>query len=169
MPAYKPRQAALWLAGQGHPILPLHSISDSGACTCGAPGCASPGKHPFAALAPNGAKNATADTAVVAAWFDEHYWLNYGIRADNVFVVDVDVKHDGLKRWHKLYSEPTRFLPHTWQVRTGSGGRHVFFAPVDGVRNGTLDKGIDLRSRGAYVVGPGCKTASGGVYGWDYQ
>ena len=41
-----PRQAALWFASKGFPVLPLHSYD--GGCTCGNARCESPGKHPFA-------------------------------------------------------------------------------------------------------------------------
>jgi hypothetical protein len=164
--SFTPRQAALWFAGQGHKILPLNSVTDSGQCTCGKSDCPSPGKHPLAELAPNGAKNATADVAAVGAWFDEHYWLNFGIVCDKLFVVDIDVRGNGIETWRQIYSQPTRHLPHTWMVRTGSGGRHVFFQGLEGtnIRNGRLDAGIDLRTRGAYIVGPGCRHASGGLY-----
>jgi len=161
-----PRQAALWFVSQGHPVLPIHSITDDGTCTCGSSSCQSPGKHPFADLAPHGAKDASADPSAVTAWFDEHYWLSYGIRCDKLFVVDVDVKHGGLETWHKLHSAPTHHLPHTWQARTGSGGLHVFFNALERARNGVLEPGIDLRSAGAYIVGVGCKHVSGGAYDW---
>ena len=167
---YTPRQAALWFAGQGHKILPLHSITDAGACTCGSAECHSPGKHPHAELVPNGAKNASIDVAVIEAWFDERYWLNYGIACDQLFVVDVDVKDYGLETWRVICGEPTRYVPHTRTVRTGGGGLHVFFQPIGAnIRNGKLDRGIDLRTRGAYVVGAGCRHKSGNLYVWDHQ
>ena len=34
------------------------------------------------------------------------------------------------------------------------------------IRNGALDKGIDLRGVGGYIVGPMCRHASGGAYRW---
>ena len=161
-----PRQAALRFASQGHAVLPLNSINDAGACTCGRGDCPSPGKHPFATLAPHGAKDATTDMATVESWFAECYWLSYGIRTDTLFVVDVDIKHGGLETWHRLHSAPTHHLPHTWQVRTGGGGLHIFFKPLERARSGTLERGIDLRSVGAYVVGVGCKHVAGSTYQW---
>ena len=88
-------------------------------------------------------------------WFDEAYWLNYGISTDKLLVIDVDTKNDGLKTWRDMSTQPTRAVPHTWQVKTGSGGLHVIFDnPEAKVRNGELDKGVDLRGIGGYIVGP---------------
>ena len=49
---------------QGFPVLPLHSVTEAGACTCGDVSCHSPGKHPFARFAPHGLKDATIDLDV---------------------------------------------------------------------------------------------------------
>src|SRR5262245_25890007 len=122
-----PRQAALWFASKGYPVLPLHSVTENGACTCGAPDCHSPGKHPYATLAPNGLKTATAELKAVRQWFAEAYWLNYGVTTDKLLVIDVDTKNDGRGTWRSMWMVPTRALPNTWTVRTGSGGLHVIF------------------------------------------
>jgi hypothetical protein len=118
-----------------------------------------------AELVPNGLKNATTNAVTVTDWFEEAYWINYGIVTDDLLVIDVDVKHGGLGRWDEICSEPTRPLIHTWTVHTGSGGRHVMLKNV-GIRSGKLDKGIDIRGIDAYVVGPCCKHVSGGIYKW---
>jgi hypothetical protein len=162
-----PRQAALWFAGKDYAVLPLHSIAEHGACTCGNARCESPGKHPYALLAPNGLKNATAELDTVRQWFDECYWLNFGVTTDRLLVIDVDRKTDGLKTWRDMSTQPTRALPHTWTVRTGGGGLHVIFDNTEAkIRNGALDKGVDLRGVGGYIVGPYSKHASGGMYKW---
>ena len=161
-----PRQAARWFASRGFAVLPLHGVTDAGACTCGSAECHSPGKHPFAEYVPHGLKNATTDLDEVRRWFAGSYWLNYGIITDQLLTVDVDVKRDGLATWAAMCSRPTRGLVHTWQVRTGSGGLHVIFSNETGVRCGELDKGIDLRGAGGYIVGAACRHASGGIYQW---
>jgi Bifunctional DNA primase/polymerase, N-terminal len=166
---YTPRQAAMWFARQGHAVLPLHSLTEGRKCTCGDSECHSPGKHPFAAMVLHGVKDATTDEHRIRSWFDEAYWINYGVATDRLFVVDVDTKHDGIKKWFSLHSQPTHSLPHTWQVRTGSGGLHVFFVPPAKARSGDLDKGIQLKSAGGYVVGTGCRHASGKLYHWQPQ
>ena len=68
-----PRQAALWFAARGYPILPLHSVTEAGGCTCGNSDCESVGKHPFAPLAPHGLKDATVETGIIRSWFEKHY------------------------------------------------------------------------------------------------
>jgi hypothetical protein len=164
--AATPRQAALWFAARGYPVFPLHSITDNGACTCGSSACDSPGKHPYAPFAPNGFKNATCDGAIIKAWFDEHYWLNYGVVTDPFVVIDADTKHDGLKKWAALCSDLTRPLIHTWQVRTGSGGLHVMFKNPSKIRCGELDEGIQVKAAGGYIVGVTSKHKSGKQYAW---
>ena len=166
MPAtITPKQAALWFASQGHPILPLHAPTDTG-CTCGRSDCPSIGKHPFAGLVPHGAKDATTDIGKIRSWFDERYWLNFGVCTDALLTIDVDVKHSGLATWADMCGEPTRALIHTWQVRTGGGGLHVMFKNSANIRCGSLDKGIDVRGIGGYVVGPTCRHARGDTYQW---
>jgi hypothetical protein len=157
----------LWFATKGYPVLPLHSITESNTCTCGKSGCQSPGKHPYAEFTPHGVKDAITDVDTVRAWFDERYWLNYGVATDGLLVIDVDVKHNGLETWQSMYMQPTRALPHTWTARTGSGGLHVLFDNTEAkIRNGELDKGVDLRGIGGYIVGPYSKHVSGGTYKW---
>jgi len=65
-----PRQAALWFASKDYAVLPLHSVTEHSACTCGSKEC-SVGKHPYAPLAPHGLKDATTNLDTVRAWFDE--------------------------------------------------------------------------------------------------
>ena len=60
-------------------------------------------------------------------------WLNYGIATGPLLVVDIDPRNGGDKQWEKLYRKPSRYLPHTWEVITGSGGRHIIFANPTGI------------------------------------
>src|SRR5262245_20144627 len=138
-----PRQAALWFASKGFPVLPLHSVTETGTCTCGRIDCPSVGKHPVSDLAVHGVKSATLSSDNIRAW---PYWANYGIDTTKVIVIDVDVKHGGIERWREMCHQPTRALPHTWETRTGSNGRHVWFKNLANVRCGSLDKGIDVRA-----------------------
>jgi bifunctional DNA primase/polymerase-like protein len=167
--AYTARQAAMWHAQHGYAVLPLHGITDAGGCTCGDTTCKSPGKHPLADITPNGLKDATLDIDTVNGWFEKRYWANYGVLTDALFVIDVDVRKNGIETWYATYSQPTRFLPHTRTVTTGSGGQHVFFQPPPNSRSGTLDSGIDIKGKGGYVVGAGSKHAAGGFYDWTAQ
>ena len=114
-----PRQAAQWFARNGYRVLPLHSVTDAGACTCGKADCHSPGKHPFAPLAPHGLKDATDSLDTVRGWFVEHYWLNYGVSTDPFVVVDIDPKHGGLERWREMCASPV----HGADPHMGNGHR----------------------------------------------
>jgi hypothetical protein len=166
------RQAAIALARLGLKVFPLHSINDDGACTCGKSECDSQGKHPFAPLAPHGHKDATCDVATIGSWFDEHYWLNYGIATDGLLVVDADKDKGGDSAWHDISTTPIRAVPHTWRALTGGGGEHIIFR-----YNGTpikcstevLGTGVDIRSTGGYIVGVGSRHKSGRIYKWAPQ
>lgn len=84
--------------------------------------------------------------------------LNIGIvcgKKSGVFVVDIDVKDDGLKTWNNLNKQfgPVKTLYQT----TPSGGYHYFFKYTDNLDNlrGTTKihgVGIDLRTNGNQVV-----------------
>ena len=103
-------QAALWFASAGYPVLPLHSATDDGGCTCGDRSCPSPAKHPIAHLAPRGLKDAVTDLDTIRDWFTRCYWANFGICTDTLLVVDVDVKSGGVDRWKEICSQSTHGL-----------------------------------------------------------
>jgi bifunctional DNA primase/polymerase-like protein len=169
MSDFTPKQAALWFASQNFPVFPIHSVDDDGRCTCRQSDCHNEGKHPFAPLAPHGLHSATTDLEVVRSWFAEHYWLSYGIVTDELLVVDVDSRHDGERHWAELSGQPTRHVPYTWQVATGGGGLHIIFHNSPKIRCGVLERGIEIKAVGGYVVGAGCRHKSGRTYVWEPQ
>lgn len=86
-----------------------------------------------------------------------------------LIVVDVDNK--GVKRGslELLRLELDGWeLPDTFSVRTPTGGRHLFYRCSAPVRQGvnTLGPGLDVRSKGGYVVGAG-STIAGGEYAFE--
>jgi Bifunctional DNA primase/polymerase, N-terminal len=164
-----PCQAALWFASQAFPVLPRHSVTEALACTCGDGECRSEGKHPFAPHAPHGLKDAIVDLDVIRGWFREHYWLNYGVSTEALLVIDIDPRNGGDKTWAAMSMQPTRAVPHTWRVRTGGGGEHLIFANTLGIRCGDLDRGIEIKAKGGYIVGPCCRHKSGRMYVWQPQ
>ena len=136
----------------------------------------SPGKIPIGEYAPHGAASATTNEATVRGWFDaahaKGHALNYGLAMGHGrFALDLDTyKHsdalDGLEA-------VTGKLPPTAEFHTGGGGKHLVFAVPDGATvnqappraaDGTVIKGIDVRSTGGYLVGPGSVHPSGAVY-----
>ena len=60
-------------------------------------------------------------------------------------------------------------MPHTWRVDTGGGGQHLLFRNTLGVRCGDLDRGIEIKAKGGYIVGPACAHESGRRYEWQPQ
>jgi Bifunctional DNA primase/polymerase, N-terminal len=151
----------------GYAVLPLHGVADKDGklvCTCGDIECGSPGKHPHPRLAPHGLKDATGALSKIKTWPAA---LNYGVVTDPFLVVDA--RHAGLETWERLWRQPKRHLPHTWEVLTGGGGKHVIFANPAAVRSGNLAKGLDIKAVGGYVVGVGSTHISGNQYRWAPQ
>ena len=135
----------------------VHGVRD-GVCMCSrGKECPHPGKHPVG--------NAwQTQPRKPRAWDNHGYVLG---RDAGVWVLDVD-KPDALI---KLIEEHGR-LPKTMVVRTGSGGRHIYFRyPPDGepIRNRVRFRpGLDVRSDNGFVVAPPSKHVSGGEYVWEY-
>lgn len=148
---------ALALASQGFHVFPLESRS----------------KVPLITDYPN---RATRDPEQIKRWWTDPVmgWLcdyNIGIsttRFDEdkaLVVVDVDLK-DGrngndtilLFGWD---------LPPTAVNLTPTGGRHLIYVVNEPVKQGAnvLGPGLDIRSRGGYIVGPG-SIVEAGEYQW---
>lgn len=105
------------------------------------------------------------ELAQLSQKLSKHYGLTgIGIRTgDPLFVVDLDLDHnlgDGREHWAALLNEWGINEPlQTWQVQTGSGGRHLYFrwearfsALAQSAKIG--GKAIDIRSSGGFVVAP---------------
>ncbi|MEX2627134.1 MAG: bifunctional DNA primase/polymerase, partial [Ilumatobacteraceae bacterium] len=73
-------RAAFALANEGRQVLACHGIA-SGGCTCGRPGCSSPGKHP---LLRQGLHDATRDPSTIERWWTRWPDANVGIRTGAV-------------------------------------------------------------------------------------
>ncbi len=160
--------AAIVYARRGWPVFPCHGpAGPPGGCSCHRPDCASPAKHPRVA---GGLKSATTDTSQVWRWWARWPAANIALRTGEVsglVVLDVDPDHggddslDALRRDHGA-------LPPCRTIRTGSGGRHLYFAhPGRLVRNDAgrrLGPGLDVRGDGGYVIAPPSRHATGGQY-----
>lgn len=112
-------------------------------------------------------QNATRDAAQIRQWWTRWPNANIGISTSRfgddaaLIVVDVDPKNGGAEALAEL--ELTHELPPTFTVRTPSGGRHLYYVVPEPVRQGAsvLGPGLDVRSRGGYVLGPGSTTEAG--------
>lgn len=155
------RHAAMALALDDWPVLPLAWVDAAGACSCRHTDCRSPGKHPLTA---RGVHDASMGLATVEGWFNTWPSANIGLVTGakaGVVVLDVD--------------DPAALeslgvtLPSTVEVSTGrcDGARHLYFAaPTERITSRSIVAGIDLRGEASYVVVPPSRHASGEVYEW---
>jgi bifunctional DNA primase/polymerase-like protein len=160
--------AALSMAERGWHVFPCHTILHGG-CSCGK-SCRSPAKHP---MTPNGHNDAACDLAWIKAVWEDTPWANIGIRTgpeSGIWVLDLDGE-DGIQDLAKLEAENGP-LPRTPTLKTGSGGRHLYFAWPAGldIKNTTkiLGMSIDVRGAGGYVIGAGSSNVEGS-YGLGNQ
>jgi hypothetical protein len=159
-------KSALAFAARGYPVLPLYGYHDN-RCACGDIACHSPAKHPHPRLAPHGVKDATCDAAAIKSWWKQHEWLNVGVATEALLVADIDPRNGGDEAWLKLIKK--NFDVHTWRVRTGGGGEPIIFANPQGLGNGKLARGVDVKGAGGYIVGVGSLHVSGKRYAWAPQ
>lgn len=96
-------------------------------------------------------EEATTDPAKIRAWWRAVPEYNFAVATGRgVTVIDVDAHKDGYAAAMGLD------LPHTLTVRTPGGGVHLYLNSPE-VQNSVdrIARGIDVRSAGGYVVGPG--------------
>ena len=150
-------QAALNYAKLGFAVFPVHSKRENGSCTCNNDDCKSVGKHPRLG---NGLSGATKDPKIIDFWWSNAFQgANIGIATGAIsgfFVVDVDVKEDGLLAWENFKDDHGLDDYETVSQETPSGGKHVFYKmPKEGkvvTRTNVLARGIDIRGDGGYIV-----------------
>ena len=121
--------------------------------------CLPSGKRPMTL---HGFKDATCDEKQIGKWWKQWPTANIGLALDGkFFVLDVD-KPDGEKSLAELEAQHEP-LPLTTVVRTGSGGRHIYFqSPSFTVKTsaGKLGSGIDVRGANSYVLVPPSQTVA---------
>ena len=110
----------------------------------------------------------TKDKATIKAWWARWPEALIGIDCEksNLIVIDLDVKKgkDGPDNLSGIELEHG-FLPESPSVTTRSGGRHLYFNAESTHVKSSADlvaSGVDIRSRGGYVVAPGSEG-----YAWD--
>lgn len=163
------RPYARWFAKRGMSIFPCHTIEE-GRCTCHTT-CPSPGKHPNGSLVPHGVLEATTDLQTVDQWWALFPDANIGLATgavSGVTVIDIDPDKGGEDAWSNL-ENVFETVENTWWVETGSGGFHVYFEALEGVRNSAsvIGPGIDVRGDGGYVIAPPSLHVSGERYRWS--
>lgn len=160
--------AAHGYARQGWAVFPCHFPS-AGGCSCTAPDCSSPAKHP---LTSHGLHDASTRHGVIDRWWTRWPHANVAIRTGKVsglVVIDVDPAHGGSDSITKLINDHGPF-PHTTTVHTGGGGLHLYFRhPGNEIRNSSgtaVGAGIDVRGDGGYVLAPPSVHILGARYQW---
>jgi hypothetical protein len=155
-------RAAAVYAPLGFAVIPMHTTRPGGACSCSAPACPDPGKHPRLR---GWQQLAAVDAAVVGQWWRRWPQANLALatgRRFDVLDLDGDQGEEALRA--VLSIAPTE---HPGPVaRTGGSGWHLLYAPTGlGNRVGLLP-GVDWRGRGGLIVAPPSQHASGHRYTW---
>ena len=150
--------AALDYAGRGIPVFPVKSIGRK--------------KKP---LTPDGFKNATTNSAIIARWWRQwpHAMVGAPTGAVSGFVLfDVDMDEekaiDGEASLAELI-EREGPLPDTVLAATPRGGRHLYFQhPGRKIKNsaGSLGHGLDIRGDGGFTVLAPSVRDDGAAYRW---
>jgi hypothetical protein len=89
---------------------------------------------------------------------------------DGFVVVDVDPRHGGDKSLAELEAKHGP-LPKTRRARSGGGGEHRYFRLPSSVtikndNRGGLGDGLDIKTKGGYVLAPPSLHESGNRYEW---
>ena len=122
-----------------------------------------------------GFTGATTDAEQIEAAWEHRPNLNIGIATGTmsrgVVVIDLDIDEDKdedgvatLRAWEREHGE----LPETASAKTGRGGLHLYYRcdqPVASSVN--VDKGVDVRGEGGYVVAPPSVHPNGSRYEWE--
>lgn len=119
----------------------------------------------------HGVLDATTDLAKVTAWWSAEPRRNIGGRVPpGVLVLDVDPRHGGLDGLARIQLEHLEQLPATRTAVSGrgDGGVHLYWQHPGGDATGArLGPGIDLKSRGGYLVlPPSIHPDTGRPYTW---
>ncbi len=156
---------ALMYAQKGLFVLPVHTVSKDGICSCGNKDCKKPGKHP---RIKKWQKNCSTDPQVIIAWWRRWPDANVGIACGKSLLADIDIdpRHGGKDSFMGLRNG--RPMGQYLLLLTGGGGWHlVYRAPEGGVKNRVdVFPGIDVRGVGGFFVAPPSNHKSGKCYRW---
>ena len=139
-------QSVLKLAASGIPVFPCNIY-----------------KKP---ITKNGFKNASTEPEKIIKWWAKSPHALIGMptgKNTKVFVLDVDVRPNdaGITGTESLAALESQHgaLPETKEIRTQSGGRHLYFEYEADIKNSTsgIAPGLDIRGEGGYVIIPPSK------------
>lgn len=158
-----PLDGALTMFRSGFKIFPVYGVIN-GVCQCPkGNNCPFTGKHPSVKDWQKFSFNSEENI--------HHHWLsnpssNYGINPEGVVVLDIDERKGGYDSFNK-HIRPLIAEHPTLTIQSGSGGNsfHLYFKSKNILKNDTgMFPGVDIKTLGGQVVGPGCNHKSGGTY-----
>ncbi len=150
-------------------VFPCHSIKNDGTCSCGKKDCKDPGKHP---LTMHGLSDATCDLEQIDAWATRWPKANWAaVPGDKYVVLDRDIYKDaGAASSAALEKKFPGLFDNTVAASTPRGGVHDWFELPPGEivssKNNAIGDGVDVKSRGGYVLLSGSRTDAG-PYAWE--
>lgn len=122
-----------------------------------------------------GCKDATDDEELLGTWDRRYPNANLGLacgQQSGVIVIDFD-QRNGSDETIKLLASRRQYFPPTVEVRTWSGGTHLYYRWLPEIKNSKskLGPGIDVKTTGGYVVAPPSRikcseTGKTGKYEW---
>jgi hypothetical protein len=120
-------------------------------------------------LTAHGFHDATTDRELVKFYWRQHPTAGVGIATGataGIVVLDEDTPKGGARGRIQLEQRLGK-LPPTYEVLSGGGGRHYYFAHPGGTvpcSVGELGTGLDVRGDGGYIVAAGSPHQSGRPY-----
>lgn len=141
-------------------VLPAWGPTAQGTCGClDKANCKCPVKHPYRPFVPHGCNDATIDPSVIKDWvarggINLNWCLATGRQlADGKWLIclDIDPRNGGDETLGDLEAKHGR-LPETVRELTCNGGQHYMFKTAAQISGRTVGPGIDLKSRGGYIV-----------------
>jgi hypothetical protein len=112
---------------------------------------------------------ATGNEGQIIKWSEQFPGCNWAIPTGDcnggLTVIDVDPRNGGDETLAQL--RESEDLPPTLSAKTQSGGRHFYYRSNVPLKSsaGALGPGVDVKSKGGYVVAPG-STIDGRSYEW---
>jgi hypothetical protein len=112
---------------------------------------------------------ATGNELQIRRWAKAFPGCNWGIptgaQNEHLVVIDVDPRNGGHETFRQLRA--VEDFPSTLGVQTQGGGLHLYYRATSALkgRKDALGPGVDVKSAGGYVVGPG-STIDGRSYQW---
>ena len=165
--------AAIRYAQAGLYIFPCWTVlkaDDGFVCACGRGDCSHKGKHPLGSIVHQGYQTQplTLSRSSIGGSFKPD--ANIGLALDGFIVIDVDPRHGGDRSLVGLEAQYGS-LPKTRRARSGGGGEHIFFRSPAGVtvkndNKGGLAQGLDIKTKGGYVMAAPSLHESGNRYEW---